>query len=179
MLTYLLGSNIYQTLGLCNDSCQGKFTYAVLQYQECWCSNEKPSETVSVESCNQSCPGYPDQKCGNKGAGLFAYVPLDGAPVSGGGQANSTVSIPVSQAQTSNLCSCIVDWHTNCASRCHQPDLRLLPLLSRTQPCLPLQQPRTAPQLARMATALHQTPLSLRPTLATPTASWSLVAPLL
>jgi cell wall integrity and stress response component len=109
MLTYLLGSNIYQTLGLCNDSCQGKFTYAVLQYQECWCSNEKPSETVSVESCNQSCPGYPDQKCGNKGAGLFAYVPLDGAPVSGGGQANSTVSILVSQAQTSSLCFCIVD----------------------------------------------------------------------
>jgi hypothetical protein len=47
-----------------------------------------------LESCNQGCPGYPDQKCGNKGAGLFAYVALDGAPVSGS-ETTSTVSILV------------------------------------------------------------------------------------
>lgn len=86
------GENIYQTLGLCNDHCQGKFAYAVLQYQECWCSNDKPSEMVDVEDCNQTCPGYPDQKCGNKGAGLYAYVPLDGAPISSSNGTSSASS---------------------------------------------------------------------------------------
>jgi hypothetical protein len=89
---FSLGDNVYQTLGLCNDKCQGKFAYAVLQYQECWCSNDKPSETVSVDECNQTCPGYPDQKCGNKGAGLYAYVPLDGAPIS---SSNGTSSVSI------------------------------------------------------------------------------------
>jgi len=94
MLISFSGENIYQTLGLCNDHCQGKFTYAVLQYQECWCSNDKPSETVDVEDCNQTCPGYPDQKCGNKGAGLYAYVPLDGAPIS---SSNGTSSVSITR----------------------------------------------------------------------------------
>jgi len=97
------GENIYQTLGLCNDHCQGKFTYAVLQYQECWCSNDKPSETVDVEDCNQTCPGYPDQKCGNKGAGLYSYVPLDGAPISSSnGTSLASSAGSVSPASTSN-----------------------------------------------------------------------------
>ncbi|KAM0695203.1 hypothetical protein Q7P36_005559 [Cladosporium allicinum] len=103
------GSNIYQSLGACNDLCQGKFAYAVLQYQECYCSNEKPAEEVSLESCNQGCPGYPDQKCGNKGAGLFAYVALDGAPISGSettstssSTSNSTMPAMTSAAGTNS-----------------------------------------------------------------------------
>jgi cell wall integrity and stress response component len=86
------GSNIYQTLGLCNNNCEGKFAYAVLRYQGCWCSNEKPTETVGVDKCNQSCPGYPDQKCGNESAGLYSYVPIEGAAVVGGNGTSSTVS---------------------------------------------------------------------------------------
>jgi len=96
------GENIYQTLGLCNDHCQGKFAYAVLQWQECWCSNDKPSETVDVEDCNQTCPGYPDQKCGNKGAGLYSYVPLDGAPISSSNGTSSASSSSGSVSPASN-----------------------------------------------------------------------------
>lgn len=98
----LTGENIYQTLGLCNDHCQGKFAYAVLQYQECWCSNDKPSEMVDVEDCNQTCPGYPDQKCGNKGAGLYAYVPLDGAPISSSNGTSSVSIIPLAGLREKN-----------------------------------------------------------------------------
>lgn len=79
-------------MGACNDLCQGKFAYAVLQYQECWCSNEKPANEASLDNCNQQCPGYPDQHCGNKGAGFYGYVPLDGAPVTSS-ETTSSVSM--------------------------------------------------------------------------------------
>lgn len=87
------GSDIYNTLGLCNDKCVGKYAYAVLQYQECWCSNEKPSDTVSLESCDQQCPGYPDQNCGSKDAGLFGYVPLEGGDSASSAAATVSLSI--------------------------------------------------------------------------------------
>lgn len=184
------GENIYQTLGLCNDKCQGKFAYAVLQYQECWCSNDKPSETVSVDECNQTCPGYPDQKCGNKGAGLYAYVPLDGAPISSSNGTSSVSTLYTSPAASSEKKSMDVCTHTNSTNRLlRPPDLSPLP---PTPPCPAappsapaLTQPGQTPPLqqaeratATAATVLRQTVLMISTALPTALASllWVLLS---
>lgn len=86
-------NSIYMTNGMCHDNCAG-YAFAITQYQNCWCSNEAPGSTTSTGSCNQDCPGYPDEKCGNQQQGLFAYVALGKAPEgtmgAGGGMGSST-----------------------------------------------------------------------------------------
>lgn len=87
------GTNIYNSIGACYDQCQNdNFGWAIVQYQGCWCSNEKPtSDLQSISACDQDCPGYPDEQCGAKGRGLFGYVAIQGSgPISGG--MNSTMA---------------------------------------------------------------------------------------
>ncbi|KAF7192679.1 Cell wall integrity and stress response component 4 [Pseudocercospora fuligena] len=87
-------SNIYQSNGACYDTCKGSYAFAVVQYQSCWCSNDIPADQEDVGSCNQDCPGYPAEKCGNQGSGLYGYVPLPNAPsgTAGASSASSTTS---------------------------------------------------------------------------------------
>ena len=101
-------SSIYMSNGNCHDSCQG-FAFAITQYQNCWCSNVAPGSTSSVGSCNQQCPGYPSENCGNKDQGLFGYIALGPAPqatlgASGGGSGGggSSNSVPASSKAPSS-----------------------------------------------------------------------------
>ena len=95
------GSNIYQSAGSCSESCRGgSYAFAVVQYSSCWCTNYAPYDQQDTGSCNQPCPGYPDNLCGNANDGLYGYLPLGnaasgtlGAPSSTQAPTSSTVSI--------------------------------------------------------------------------------------
>jgi len=87
--------NKYQSNGACHDACVSSYSFAILQAFECWCSNFAPTNTVSVDLCNDPCPGYPNDTCGALGSGLFGYIALNIAP--------SAVKAPVvSTSSTSN-----------------------------------------------------------------------------
>ncbi|KAI5362490.1 Putative carbohydrate-binding WSC [Septoria linicola] len=85
-------TDIYQSNGLCHDTCLAEYAFAVVQYQQCWCTNVAPGDTTSVSNCNQDCPGYPDEKCGKSDSGLFGYIALNRSPSStaGGTSASRT-----------------------------------------------------------------------------------------
>ncbi|KAI9152095.1 hypothetical protein HJFPF1_09318 [Paramyrothecium foliicola] len=73
--------SIYQTNGLCFNTCKENYAYAITQYQSCWCSNYAPDDDTQVDRsrCNTPCPAYPDEEqCG--GDGTFAYILLANAP---------------------------------------------------------------------------------------------------
>ncbi|KEF61864.1 uncharacterized protein A1O9_03435 [Exophiala aquamarina CBS 119918] len=72
-------SYIYQSNGECQGHCQGSYAFAVLQGENCWCSNYIPLEQVSTSDCNQQCPGFPDDWCGSTDAGLYGYYLLGAA----------------------------------------------------------------------------------------------------
>ncbi|KAK7927129.1 er membrane protein [Apiospora marii] len=74
-------SSIYQSDGLCRDQCNDQGTaFAVIQGQNCWCSDVEPGRSVQVSTskCNQKCSGYPDDTCG--GDGLWGYMMLGKDP---------------------------------------------------------------------------------------------------
>jgi len=102
-------SSIFQSSGLCHDFCQNNYAFAVLQEHDCWCTNYAPDSTTSLSDCTYTCPGYPDDNCG--GPGLFAYIPLNKAPLgvkgAGGGPAGVTtasgqISIKTSTTSTTD-----------------------------------------------------------------------------
>lgn len=84
----------YQSNGKCTDHCnsEGTYAFAVIQYTNCWCSNYIPSTTTDITSCQKDCPGFPDEKCGDKDAGLYIYIELSGQPsgTAGSSQPSST-----------------------------------------------------------------------------------------
>ncbi|KZM22240.1 hypothetical protein ST47_g6609 [Ascochyta rabiei] len=85
----------YQSNGKCSDHCNsaGTYAFAVIQFTNCWCSNYIPSTTTDITSCQKDCPGYPDEKCGDKDADLYIYIKLSGQPsgtAGGGSQPSST-----------------------------------------------------------------------------------------
>lgn len=86
--------SIYNTMGSCATTCRAQFAFAVVQGQNCWCSNYIPANQASTSGCNSPCPGYPDNLCGNPVKGLYGYVPLDIAPLGTAGAPGpkSTVS---------------------------------------------------------------------------------------
>jgi cell wall integrity and stress response component len=91
--------SISQSNGLCSQTCQG-FAFAILQDKECWCSNTQPGETVSLSDCDDPCPGYPPDKCGNLSQGLFGYILL--ATPSSTLQASSSTSSSASTSGSSS-----------------------------------------------------------------------------
>ncbi|KAK3671981.1 hypothetical protein LTR78_008156 [Recurvomyces mirabilis] len=98
--------NIYQSNGACLTQCNNQnYAFAIVQYQNCWCSNYTPSNQQNTGSCSEKCPGYPDDLCGNSNAGLFSYLKANGNPsgTAGGSssQASSTYSPPSSSAPPS------------------------------------------------------------------------------
>jgi len=101
-------TNIYQSNGACYTQCKDGYAFAVLQWQTCWCSNYIPAEQQNVSDCNETCPGYPDDLCGNKAAGLYGYVPLPNKPSGTAGASSSqsstgdSSSTPQSTLQTSS-----------------------------------------------------------------------------
>lgn len=70
-------SNHYMSNGLCKTTCSGLgYVVAITQNYDCWCLNDVPDDTVSLDNCDIGCPGYSDQEnCG--GNGYYGYVILD------------------------------------------------------------------------------------------------------
>lgn len=86
-----LVTDIYQSHGACQQTCVSDYAFAIVQGNACWCSNYAPSKSDS--SCNEGCPGYPAEKCGNSKAGAYAYIPLVIEP---SGTAGATTKATVS-----------------------------------------------------------------------------------
>ncbi|KAK5077230.1 Cell wall integrity and stress response component 4 [Lithohypha guttulata] len=104
----VLTSSPYMSNGFCQTHCQGSYVFAVIQGEDCWCSNEQPANTVPTANCNEQCPGYPADTCGNPGRGYFAYFNLGGSPTGTyGGSSPSSSRAPSSstsaQISTSSL----------------------------------------------------------------------------
>ncbi|EPQ66473.1 Bgt-2867 [Blumeria graminis f. sp. tritici] len=72
-------NSVYQSNGLCTNFCQKDYAFAVLQNQDCWCSNFIPATTT--DGCTVNCPGYPFEQCG--GVGLYGYIALGHVSPSG------------------------------------------------------------------------------------------------
>jgi cell wall integrity and stress response component len=94
----------YQSNGNCTNHCKeegGSWAFAVIQFTNCWCSNYVPGVTADSGDCLQDCPGFPDEKCGNKNKDLYIYVQMDGQPsgTKGGSQPSSTAAPPSSKQQ--------------------------------------------------------------------------------
>lgn len=72
--------SIYQTQGLCRDECTGKYAFAVLNYQSCWCTNYEPakSDKVDDDECDTKCPAYTEW-CGGKDD-RYGYLALGKTP---------------------------------------------------------------------------------------------------
>lgn len=86
--------SVYQSNGLCTNLCIQQYAFAILQDQNCWCSNYIPATTTT--GCSLSCPGYPFEKCG--GEGLYGYIALGKVAPSGTLGASTELS---TQPQTS------------------------------------------------------------------------------
>ena len=86
-------SDLYQSNGWCSTKCRENYAFAIVQYQQCWCSNYIPAETTSIGSCDEHCPGFPAEHCGSSSAGLFGYIALSKSPSGTLGVASSSSSI--------------------------------------------------------------------------------------
>lgn len=91
--------SIYMSMGLCFDTCNANYAFAILQDDNCWCSDYIPSDQVSTGDCNVECPGYPDDLCGNSAQDLFGYVKLSKAAAGTIGASSS--SRPATTSPTS------------------------------------------------------------------------------
>lgn len=97
-------TNIYQSNGACQTECAANYAFAVVQYQQCWCSNYAPADQLDVSQCSQPCPGYPDESCGDKDNGLYGYIKLNLSPsgtLGSGSSSSSTSSAAQSSTQQS------------------------------------------------------------------------------
>lgn len=94
-LTALVINTFYQTNGLCYDHCvlDPANAFAIVQGSYCWCSTYVPATTTT--GCDQSCPGFLADMCGNSDTNVYGYMALSGKPKGTKGADTSTVS-PIS-----------------------------------------------------------------------------------
>ncbi|KAK9456482.1 hypothetical protein V1511DRAFT_457787 [Dipodascopsis uninucleata] len=94
--------SIYQSYGACSGSCSG-YAVAILQDFECWCSNDVPADSVTLDLCSvDSCPGYPDDPCGNEAKGYYGYIYLS-TPSSTVSSDSSTTAESSTSSSTSSI----------------------------------------------------------------------------
>jgi hypothetical protein len=102
LLTRRLDNSIYQSNGRCHDTCIANYAFAVVQGDNCWCSNYVPSNQQSVSKCNEACPGYPAESCGSSG-GLFGYIALNIKPSGTAGASSSSAKSSSVSSDTSPI----------------------------------------------------------------------------
>ncbi|OCK81078.1 hypothetical protein K432DRAFT_416276 [Lepidopterella palustris CBS 459.81] len=85
----------WQSNGWCHDHCLSGYAFAIVQDNNCWCSNYIPNNQQPVSDCSDACPGYPAELCGSKSGNLFGYIALSKAPSGTQSAAASTIA-PVS-----------------------------------------------------------------------------------
>ncbi|KAF2277016.1 uncharacterized protein EI97DRAFT_306073 [Westerdykella ornata] len=84
----------WQSNGWCSDKCRNDYALAIVQGNDCWCSNYLPKEQTDVSDCNMGCPGYPDEKCGSEDGKLFGYISLNRKPSGTKGASKPTTTDP-------------------------------------------------------------------------------------
>ncbi|KAI9733536.1 MAG: hypothetical protein M1834_003137 [Cirrosporium novae-zelandiae] len=87
-----------------SDNDENDYAFAILQAKGCWCSNYAPSDTVKTSKCDDACPGYPSDTCGNSDEGLYGYISLTLSP-SGTQGASSSTSTTTSDTSSSSTSS--------------------------------------------------------------------------
>jgi hypothetical protein len=97
-----LDSSIYQSLGNCQGLCRGSFAYGIVLAKDCWCSNTAPSDKEDITNCNDTCFGYPYERCGSAANKLYGYIAA--SEVAG---VTSSASSSVSQI-CSNILTCFL-----------------------------------------------------------------------
>ncbi|KAL2822197.1 hypothetical protein BDW59DRAFT_107226 [Aspergillus cavernicola] len=96
--------SIYQSNGNCEDHCSGS-AFGILLDKNCWCSDIAPNDATNLDTsdCDDDCPGFPDDSCGNATETLYAYIQL-GNP-SGTASVSSTSSTVDSTTSTTSTTS--------------------------------------------------------------------------
>nr|POF05962.1 cell wall integrity and stress response component 4 [Quercus suber] len=135
---YVAVNNIYNSHLACSEQCQGQYAFAVMQHLNCWCSNYIPSSQTSIDSCSQSCPGYPAEHCGNEKQNLFGYLALSIAP-SGTAGAGSTSSGTTSASEASTSSESVSIFFLGIGIRVISAVLHFLVAFSRLFPPSPPQ----------------------------------------
>ncbi|KAF2638550.1 hypothetical protein P280DRAFT_519998 [Massarina eburnea CBS 473.64] len=91
----------YQSNGWCTDHCKGS-AFAVILENNCWCSDYAPGDgTTDTGSCDDDCPGFPSEHCGNKQKNLYIYIKNTGTEPSG----TQGASVPTSSSKVSSSSS--------------------------------------------------------------------------
>ncbi|KAG9247174.1 hypothetical protein BJ878DRAFT_217312 [Calycina marina] len=82
----------FQSYGACFTTCDidNDYAFAIIQGNECWCSDYAPGVTTDTDDCNETCPGYEDDICGADG--LFAYYTMNKAVSGTIGASSSTAA---------------------------------------------------------------------------------------
>lgn len=96
---------LYQSNGACKTQCQGNYAFGIVQDKNCWCSNYVPGNLVPASYCNATCPGYPDDLCGNLANGYFGYIAVGRSPSGTIGLSSSTTSTSTSTLVSTNAAS--------------------------------------------------------------------------
>lgn len=86
--------SIYQSLGNCQSLCKAQYAFAVVQGDNCWCSNFAPGDQLPIGNCNSKCPGYPYEYCGSTDNNLFGYLALSLSPSGTLGPSSPTMTSP-------------------------------------------------------------------------------------
>ncbi|KIH88876.1 hypothetical protein SPBR_06940 [Sporothrix brasiliensis 5110] len=91
-------TSIYQSDGLCYNFCVAQYAFAVVQGNDCWCSDYTPTKSsqVSVSECDQTCSGWPSDVCG--GDNLYGYMALNKAPSGTAGASSGSSAAPTSSS---------------------------------------------------------------------------------
>ncbi|GFF55418.1 cell wall integrity and stress response component 4 [Aspergillus udagawae] len=96
--------SIYQSNGLCTQTCNADYAFAILQGKECWCSNIAPNKATNtdISDCAVGCPGYPTDSCGDASKGLYAYIQMSVHNPSGTAAAPSSTDTTKSTSDKSS-----------------------------------------------------------------------------
>ncbi|KAF3902927.1 hypothetical protein AA313_de0210153 [Arthrobotrys entomopaga] len=79
---YPVFTDIYQSDGKCHDHCVADYAFAIVLWQNCWCSDYAPTDTQPLSDCKDGCPGFPNDTCGNRKENYYNYIELDRLPSS-------------------------------------------------------------------------------------------------
>lgn len=152
MLILLIVYGEWTSLSSCMNNCTaaGSYAFAVVQENNCWCSNYVPSPRVAVSQCDNACPGWPYENCGNIDDNLFGYLALGPAAAGTSGSSTSTVSATSAASSSTVITSQQTVISTSVSSQVVSivlsPSSRLLSLLLLLLPS----------KVSLMSTTLHE-----------------------
>ncbi|KAE8157039.1 hypothetical protein BDV40DRAFT_61355 [Aspergillus tamarii] len=111
--------SVYQSNGLCTQTCNSDYAFGILQGKSCWCSNIAPNKATNVDTskCDTGCPGYPDDSCGSASKGVFVYIQMNEHSPSGTATVSSSTSTSTESSTTSTDSSKTTEAPTTSASQ--------------------------------------------------------------